>query len=290
MNRLTGWAATSLLIIGCSNDSQTSDMRGPDAGKTTITSDASATTADADNANTDAAVDKPQPASCAEIANTPLGGSPAQLVEIASSVRDENEAGVANATVSVINATPPITDTTDAEGNFSLMVPKGATLILQAQSTGAITSQLVYVVPLGDPPNNQSYHTGMDLTALSLATVDDIYEGSGAARDSSRGMASVFLDLPCTDDFNYSDCGGGHTVSSSQAASAFVFGADQMQSGNTTLPGGSPEVFFLNAEPGKSTFTYASETAWLCQTREDVPTQPICPNVFTIIRADCDDE
>lgn len=200
------------------------------------------------------------------------GQAPVTGTVYAAVAEDMQGPTVANATVSVGSSST----SSDANGNFSLMVPTGTQLLLSeaADSWGELVAA---DVPAGGL-------SGLELEVIPDALWGEIAGEVGVVPNTSKGtVAVIFVEPP------FITVGGETASISANSELSFVFDAagDPVESDALVADGGS-EVFFLNVElADEVTATATTTTQQTCPHAFPDAAYPVMEKVLTIIDVSC---
>jgi len=187
--------------------------------------------------------------------------------------RGESAVPLAGATVSVRDASPAISDTTPANGTFTLMVPEGtATVFIEATDFADLAFPLV--VPA-------SGRTELELEPVATVEVDAVVTALDRTWSSTDGIVVVSFDDPPPE-------GAGATISA-DADDAFVFddtGAPAVR--DTLVANGGESVIYTNATAGTTTISLINPDGQTCTMAEDIADWPVIAGAITQVRAHCE--
>ena len=183
---------------------------------------------------------------------------------------------VAGVTVTLVGTTT--TATTDAMGNYSMMVPSGGPIFLQMAKTGYQTSEFGYVVPAagGTVPTPNFLTNATVMQAMSSLN-------PAMTLDTSKGDVILqFKDSTMT-------AGYGATLSAAHD-NTWVPGNNGGSSmySNTTLGGQSQQpLIFPNTVAGTTTITVTTPSGKTCTPDQAITNWRVDPNVFTWVIYTC---
>jgi hypothetical protein len=203
----------------------------------------------------------------------------AALVTIAGIVGTEGDSGgdlpIEGATVSILDANPPVQTTTDAQGAFSLQAPDGTLVFLLAQKDAFIGG----LTGLRVPPTGVS---DLELGLLAPAEADAVLGELGSdTRDAQKGLVAV--------EFTGESGSGGEKVTlSATAGGSFTFQSDQSAVASDALvAGGDPVVVFYNVAVGTTTVTVTTATGVCNADLGSSQAFPVRANAITFVAVTC---
>jgi hypothetical protein len=199
--------------------------------------------------------------------------------------------GISGATVSVYGANPPISDTTDACGLFSLTVPPldEPYVFLQVSpisGASASSSYLGLVKPLFI--DSEMMFRSLDLISEELVDQVEAFiqmSQPSFTRNPADGIVSVQFDAVTGDEYQAQ---GGESIDLSVNSDvSFTFNSsDEPQISSTLLNGGSSDLIFINADVGLAQLTSLA-SAPLCALSEDITDWPVVANSITDAFVEC---
>ncbi len=225
-----------------------------DTGSTTPT-DTGSTTADAGPPPTDAA---PGP--------TTVSGSFA-----------DNGMGIGGATVALVGASPPVSTSTAANGDWSLPVSSGQTVWVRVSGTGYRSVQRGLAVPVGGT-------MGFSLDPVSTDNASQIFMLASTPEDTSKGVLVVLFNT--ADGDNPSTPGFGATISSTSGPRIAIGGG--MPQVRDTTTGGENALIFPNVPAGMVTVTPVPVAGFTCALAPGaLAPERIDPQVLTFVTFRC---
>jgi len=142
------------------------------------------------------------------------------------------------------DATPVVTTTADASGNYTLVIPTMGQALdgyIKATLTGVVDTYLYPAKPL------TADFSGASINMASSQTLDALFPFCQTSQDSSKTiMAALVADAGMT-------AIAGATVTSTPAASKYCYQAGTYPSGSATMTDANGIVFMLNTPPGQVT-------------------------------------
>lgn len=184
----------------------------------------------------------------------------------------EQDHKLKGALVSLRDATPANTTTTDSKGSYSLTVPVGQPLVLQASAAGLLPSLNSVLIPAAG-------QSGVDLAMVTRAYIDArLGEAKMPATDTSKGLVVVIFDR--------ASGGEGASLSSPGDGSMTVHKTtDKGVASKTIVPGGSRALVFSNVATGSTKVTLAAPG---CKLRyAGITSYPVVAGALSMIEAVC---
>ena len=180
---------------------------------------------------------------------------------------------IAGATVSVLNASPPNTTTSNAKGEFSLSVKIGSTVFLTVTS-GSLLSSMEGFVVTAKPLSN------LELIMVEGSFLDTLMTAAGLPKfDKSKGAVLVDFENPA------GSGGESATLSASHAGSLALDSTGNPKKSSTLLAGGLSFLIFDNVATGTTTVT--GSPAKCLPTYPTITSHPVNANTLLRVELNC---
>lgn len=201
------------------------------------------------------------------------GGGSGELTGVVHRLSLSGTSLLAGATVQIVDAIPPRSTLTDANGAYALGASPG-TLFVRASAPNAVSTQVGVVVP-------ESFAVP-DLALLDSGAEDLIATLLRLTLDPTKGIAAV--------GFLTSDTAGGYgaTLTAAHDAPFAISSTGFPQRSTTTLSGGRNALFFPNVTAGTSEVTFTAPPGHSCSVAQPITSYRIDPGVVTEMGAICE--
>lgn len=188
---------------------------------------------------------------------------------------DENDDPLAGADIEDVES--GVSTTTDAAGEFTLLLSSGSTAWIRRTAADYYPYQIGLVVPPGG--------AAVEIGGPTEGDVDLIAGILGTTIDEADGILAINFD-----GVGVSTTGGFTATISATADGSFVFAAGGApQEGNTTIAGQDANVIYYNVETGTSTISVDPPDGWNCTSATGLASYRVDAGVISQAQFDCTD-